>query len=154
MAHRSQLEGVATWVLRPRGNATEVLLLAPPAAAAEAGGAPEWGPVRGEVGAEETEAAAAMRSFQASTGLVGGRVYASPVAVFAPGPGLARVGVFVAILPEAAEPEPGAVAAAEGAWLPLREAAERLTRAHDRASLAEVEARFVKGSPDEALRVG
>jgi len=152
MAHRSELEGVATWVLRPRGNATEVLLLAPPAAGAA--DAPQWGPVRGEVAAEETEAAAAVRSFQASTGLAGGRVYASPVAVFAAGPGLSRVGVFVAIVPEAAEPEPEAAGAGETAWLPLREAAQRLTHAHDRASLAEVEARFVKGSPDEALRVG
>lgn len=149
----SRLAGVATWVLRPGATSTDVLLLREPAEADPPGPQRPWGPVRGEVGGEETEADAALRSLEAATGLADRRVYASPVAVFAPGPGLERVGVFVAIVPAEAEPVTGRPAE-EHAWVPVREASARLADPTDRAALAEVDARFVRRAPDEALRVG
>lgn len=152
MSRQSRLAGVATWVLRPRPTATDVLLVRGPAQGAEASDAPVWGPVRGQVGAQETEAAAAVRAFQEATGLEERRIYASPVAIFAPGPGLDRVGVFVAIVAEGALPDAGRPDA-ERAWVPLREASAQLADAGDRAALAEVDARFVRASPDESLRV-
>ncbi|MDX1648268.1 MAG: hypothetical protein R3263_00305 [Myxococcota bacterium] len=151
MSRQSRLAGVVTWVLRRHATSTDVLLVEAPAPGGAASDPPIWGPVRGDVGARETESAAAVRSLDAATGIGERRVYASPVAVFAPGPGLDRVGVFVAIVPEGAEPAADAVG--PFAWVPVREAAARLRDAGDSAALAEVDARFVRASPDESLRV-
>jgi predicted NUDIX family NTP pyrophosphohydrolase len=152
MTRQSRLAGVATWVLRPGPTSTDVLLVRAPGREAAASDAPIWGPVRGEVGEDETEVAAALRAFDAATGLAERRVYASPVAIFAPGRGLQRVGMFVAIVPRSAEPA-GTTERGDRAWVPVREAAAQLVDPGDRAALEEVDARFVRVSPDESLRV-
>lgn len=155
MVQTSRLAGVVTWVLRRRSTWTEVLLVRAEAAAdapGEAGDPPAWGPVRGSVGEGESEARAALRSLDGATGLRERRVYVAPLAAFGPGPGMERIGIFVAVVPDRVE-SPGFEGADVHVWLPIREAARELHDPADRAALAQVEARFVRASPDESLRI-
>lgn len=134
-----QTVGVAVVALRKGATQSEVLVT----------GDGAWEPLRSGLRAGESEAQAAQRVL-GEAGIAPERLYAASLLFEGSAgddAGRGRLGVFVAFV------GPGRDAPTGDAWVSLPELEGRRGRGGFGALLEHVRARFVRATPDEALRV-